>query len=109
MALVGEGFQEAPGRSGPSDARRDPCGPDPTGGCAVGPGFDGGGVDWSRCSGWSRKAGGKKTACHVPPKMFGAPALWTLCKTKSRMVLCRGTGTVPDRFRYSVSQIMGAL
>jgi hypothetical protein len=41
VALVGEGFQEAPGRSGPSDARRDPCGPDRTGGCAVGPGFDG--------------------------------------------------------------------
>ena len=38
---MGEGFQEAPTRSGPSGARRDACGWDRTGGCTVGPGFDG--------------------------------------------------------------------
>jgi hypothetical protein len=89
VAQVGEGFQEAPARSGPSDARGDARGRDRTGGCAVGPGFDGGGVDWSYMEGRRRSSSGGhreeregrrkgKTACR--PKMLGAPALRTHCK-----------------------------
>jgi hypothetical protein len=75
---VGEGFQEAPTRSGPSGARRDACGWDRTGGCAVGPGFDGGGVDWFTWKAGAGREEERKTACR--PKMLGAPALRAPCK-----------------------------
>ena len=74
MTLVGEGFQEAPGRSGPSDA----CGWDPTGGCTVGPAFDGcGGVDWlaSQRAAAGRRQEERRLRVTSPQKTLGTPAL----------------------------------
>ena len=95
---MGEGFQEAPTRSGPSGARRDACGWDRTSGCAVGPGLTGvvlTGLTWKagaarlrhRAEGREEKSQ-RKTAYH--PKMLGAPALRAPCKKTVGFLLDHG-------------------
>ena len=55
------------------------------------PGLTGSGVDWSRSrSGWSRKAGGKKTACHVPPKNVRCTCSLDTLQNKIADGICAG-------------------